>query len=298
MAPTYHYLKYAKYRTSRLLGHCWGFGASSIVGLRQKVTPGVLSVHRRDSENIGDMMCSPFRYFRTTERLYELDIEPLDTLSPLLVGRDDPLIIGGGGLFAFEAAINGLLSRYRGPKIGWGVGRNNRLQSRQNQIQTDKFTLLGIRDWQAGHEWLPCVSCLSPLFDLYRNAPIHHDFVLYDHQHVRIPIEGHPRLTNACMSFSKVLAFLSSAETVVSNSYHGAYWARLLGRRVVVLPFSDRLLHMRFPATVGTAENYREAAKNDQPNLEALAVCRAQNLRFSHRVSELIGTELQLDPSS
>lgn len=298
MSRTYHYLKYAKYRTSQLLDRCWGFGASSIVGLRQTLAPGVLSVHRRDSGNIGDMMCSPFRYFRIAEKLYELDIEPLDALSPLLSLRDDPLIIGGGGLFAFEGAINSLLNRYRGPKIGWGVGRNNPLQGRGNQIQTDKFTLLGIRDWHSGHEWLPCVSCLSPLFDLYRGAPAQYDFVLYDHQHVRLPIEGHPRLNNGCMSFPQVLAFLSSGETVVTNSYHGAYWARLLGRRVVVLPFSDRLLHLRFPPIVATAQNYRECAKYDRPEFEALRVCRDQNLHFAERVSDLIGTELLLTPAS
>jgi len=298
MAGTYHYLKYAKYRTSRIFDRCWGFSSSSIVGLRQSVTPGVLSVHRRDSGNIGDMMCSPFRYFRTTGHLYELDIEPLDALSPLLSRREDPLVLGGGGLFAFEAAVNRLLSRYQGPMIGWGIGRNNPLVGRGSRIQTEKFTLLGIRDWESGHEWLPCVSCLSPLFDLYRAVPAQHDFVLYDHQHVRQPIEGHPRLTNACMNFSQVLAFLSSGETVVTNSYHGAYWARLLGRRVVVLPFSDRLLHLRFPPIVGTAENYRERAKEDRPELAALSLCREQNLRFSQRVSELIESELQLTPTS
>jgi hypothetical protein len=238
-------------------------------------------------------MSSPFRYFKPAKPLYKLDIEPLEVISPLLAARREPLVLGGGGLFFFEAAVNGLLNRYRGPVIGWGIGRNSKIGAKPGtHIHTEKFRLLGVRDWQAGCEWVPCSSCLAPLLESFRDVPPSHDFVLYDHQHVRLPIEGHPRLTNACMDFTAVAAFLASGETVVTNSYHGAYWARLLGRRVVVLPFSDRLLHMRFPPAVASADNYRQCAKETRPEPEALQLCRDANLRFAERVSELIGTEL------
>jgi hypothetical protein len=94
------------------------------------------------------------------------------------------------------------------------------------------------------------------------------------------------------MDFNRVAAFLASGETVITNSYHGAYWARLLVRRVVVLPFSNRLLRMRFPPVIATAQNYQQRAKEARPEPDALPICREANLGFALRVSELIGTEL------
>jgi hypothetical protein len=187
-----------------------------------------------------------------------------------------------------------LLDRYQGPVIGWGIGQNGPLGEKDaRRIHTGKFALLGLRDWQSAHEWVPCSSCLAPALDVFREVQPVHDFVLYDHQHAPLPITGHPRLGNSCMDFSQVVRFLASGETVVTNSYHGAYWARLLGRRVVVLPFSNRLLAMRFPPVVATAQDYRERAKEARPEPDALEICRDANLRFAARVSELVGTELQ-----
>jgi hypothetical protein len=295
MHSTYQFPKYAKYRASQLCGRCWSLAASSVVALKQQLAPGVLNVHRRDFTNIGDLMSSPFQYFRITKPLYKLDIEPLTLVSPFFSARREPLVLGGGGLFFFEAAVNGLLTRYRGPVIGWGIGQNGPLAEKINtRIVAEKFALLGVRDWQSKHEWVPCSSCLAPELDAVRDIQPEHDFVLYDHQHTPLPIKGHPRLSNACMDFSGVLAFLASGETVITNSYHGAYWARLLGRRVVVLPFSNRLLHMRFPPAVATAQNYQQCAKETRTEPGALETCRESNLRFASRVSEIIGTELQL----
>jgi len=295
MHSTYQFLKYAKYRASQLGGRCRSLAASSVVALKQQLAPGVLNVHRRDYTNIGDLMSSPFQYFRITKPLYKLDIEPLTLVSPFFSARREPLVLGGGGLFFFETAVNGLLTQYRGPVIGWGIGQNGPLVEKTNtRIQTGKFALLGVRDWQSEHDWVPCSSCLAPELEAFRDIQPEHDFVLYDHQHTPLPIEGHPRLTNACMDFSKVVAFLASGETVVTNSYHGAYWARLLGRRVVALPFSNRLLSMRYPPVIANARDYRQCAKEARAELGALEVCRESNLRFASRVSEIIGTELQL----
>jgi hypothetical protein len=294
MHSTYQFPKYAKYRASQLCGRCWSLVASSVVALKQQLAPGVLNIHRRDYTNIGDLMSSPFRYFRTAKPLYKLDIEPLTLVSPFFSARREPLVLGGGGLFFFETAVNGLLTKYRGPVIGWGIGQNGPLAEKANtRIQTGKFALLGVRDWQSGHEWVPCSSCLAPELEAFRGIQPEHEFVLYDHRHAPLPIKGHPRLSNACMDFSDVVAFLASGETVITNSYHGAYWARLLGRRVVVLPFSNRLLRMRYPPVIANAYNYRQCAKNARPEPESLELCREANLRFAARVSELIGAELQ-----
>ena len=294
MSFAYQSLRYAKYRLDLVRDHISGYGASSIAALKQARSPGVLSIHRKDAENIGDVMSSPFRYFRQANPVYELDLAQLKTISPLLLRRNEPLILGGGGLFYFHHALNRLLLHYKGPLIGWGIGRNGPLSGARDRIHKEAFALLGLRDWPTHYEWVPCVSCLSPLFEIYRGTSPLHDFVLYDHRNAQLPIHGHPRLSNACMDMAHVLEFLASGETVITNSYHGAYWGVLLRRRVVILPFSDRLLHMRFPAIVGTKDDYRQRSQEMQIEPFALEICRKANLDFAKRVEELTQTDLHL----
>jgi len=94
------------------------------------------------------------------------------------------------------------------------------------------------------------------------------------------------------MDLERVLAFLASGETVITNSYHGSYWAKLLGRKVVMIPFSDKFLHFRYPVPVATRENYLELIPKAQVYPEALGVCRQRNVEFAEKVSEVIGMDL------
>lgn len=42
-------------------------------------------------------------------------------------------------------------------------------------------------------------------------------------------------LTNSAMNLETAVSFLGSSEVVLTTSYHGLYWATLLGRKVIVL---------------------------------------------------------------
>jgi hypothetical protein len=258
----------------------------------QAFRPKVLNVHRRDYHNIGDLTASPFRYFGCETGRRVIDIEWMRSVPRILASRSEPLILGGGGLQFFAEAMVAILNHYKGPIIGWGIGENRPLGTPAPFIPMERFALLGVRDWQAGFDWVPCPSCMAPEFAVFRDQAPSHEFVVYDHRHVRLPVEGLPRLSNACMDFRKVISFLASGETVITNSYHGAYWARLLARRVVVFPFATRLLHMRFPPVIADATNYRQRACEDHPEHGALEICREKTLMFASRVSELLGTEL------
>jgi len=53
-----------------------------------------------------------------------------------------------------------------------------------------------------------------------------------------------PHMTNLAGDMEEVIAFLASGEVVVTSSYHGAYWARLLGRKVALLPRGSKFWHL------------------------------------------------------
>ena len=100
-------------------------------------------------------------------------------------------------------------------------------------------------------------------------------------------------MDNRCMDLEKVLGFLASGDTVVTNSYHGSYWANLLGRKLIMVPFSDRLLHFRYPVPIATRENYLEHINKTIDYPEALSICRERNIEFAEKVSDVIGIELK-----
>lgn len=155
----------------------------------------------------------------------------------------------------------------------------------------DGYDLFGMREYVDPKHYVPCPSCMSGLFD--RQYTIRHEAVLFanasDNIRLRYPfaVIGLPRFDNTA-SLERILDFLGSAETVVTNSFHGAYWATLLGRRVVCVPYSSKFHHMKFPPAMSRdGADWRTLETRTYP--EALEDCRAVNRAFYNRVMEAIG---------
>jgi len=74
---------------------------------------------------------------------------------------------------------------------------------------------------------------------------------------------------------------------VVTNSYHGAYWATLLGRRVVAIPNMSKMYRFKHAPVIGRAQDWRKLAALAVAYPEALAECRAANLAFFADVAAL-----------
>jgi exopolysaccharide biosynthesis predicted pyruvyltransferase EpsI len=89
--------------------------------------------------------------------------------------------------------------------------------------------------WRHGLDAVPCPSCMSDLFD--RQYETRHERCWYENVDI-LPLPGEPgspKKSNTCISMEDAISFLASAETVITSSYHGAYWASLLGREVVLV---------------------------------------------------------------
>lgn len=177
----------------------------------------------RDRPNVGDKFSSPHWYFPIYGA--HLDMETH-------ADADDNVLIFGGGAIAGRAKA----WRTRGIKIAWGVGTTQRGKFMRPQMHdTRGFALYGSRDWQdGGPEWVPCASCMSRLFDIAPEPVV--PVVHYGHA-LLSPMD---QMNNDQMSMVRVIEHLSCGETVVTSSYHGMYWALLLGRRVIAKPFGTK----------------------------------------------------------
>lgn len=254
---------------------------------------GLISIHAMDRSNIGDIASSPFNYFETTTPVYPMNFWDVDAGSTP-PEKTFPVILGGGGLYYAPTAIERLVISHRGPVIAWGIGRNGKLDDgNSGYLASERFALFGVRDWGVGHDWVPCASCASPLFDFHREDKPEHPVVVYEHKDVPIDLQGLPCKRNSERNMEDVIRFLASGETVITNSYHGVYWAQLLGRKVLAIPFSNRFTAFRFQPTLTTEEGWRSDLKKATGHGGALDACRARTLEFARRVEDLLGIELK-----
>lgn len=94
--------------------------------------------------------------------------------------------------------------------------------------------------------------------------------------------------------FPDVLAFLGSGKVVITNSYHGLYWATLLSKKVLCLDAGGKFAHFKWPPTHVKPEAVEEALAhaNSIPEYpDALAECRSLNLAFYQKVLTILGDQ-------
>lgn len=245
------------------------------------------------TRNIGDHVSSPFHYF-------QWPIGSVHKDSRAYTGGD--VVFGGGGLI--HPGIDEFLKKAAEDKscksIYWGTGVNYHGQSEIVYPEWLKQgTLVGLRDYGNPFHYVPCASCLNPAFIWTTQVPIH-SYVFYEHG--RIPLQlsnavGAPILTNypkeRFWAFPKILQFLASGDTVVTNTYHGAYWAMLLGRKVVcVNPVSNRFLGFKYPPVFATHQNWIDMAQSAvaAPS-DYLNECRTLNMEFYELVKLQLNTK-------
>lgn len=268
----------------------------------------IINLHRVRTENVGDLHCAPSLYFpagRPMEILGWKESEHPQREDRLAwkesFGEATGIIVGGGGLLAsdfFQPGLDYVFANKRADAkvIIWGAGHNNwQLKDWRNLKQVFQpqhpFDLIGVRD-VGPHEWTPCPSCMHPLFD---SAPApSHDVVLYVHagtlknEHFRRALpNGVPTLSNAA-PLEQVVPFLASGELVLTDSYHGMFWATLLGRRVVAFPTSSKFYDAKHPAPLCAPQDWRRFERMAVTYPRALQECRAAAAAFAERALNLL----------
>lgn len=218
----------------------------------------ILALSFLRNRNVGDRWSSPAHYFDLGDEVVHAD--PGDPAPP----NADAVLFGGGTMARWIPAARNLPAV---PWIAWGVGytERGRLGRHGDRVHAAAARLCvayGNRDWGSDvGSWVPCASCMHPAFD--RAYSIEHDVVFYGHAQLNPLTDAPgPRLTNDVLDMDRVIAFLASGDTIVTSSYHGAYWGLLLGRRVIVLPFGSKFFHLPWqPLLVNDREKGVQMAK-------------------------------------
>lgn len=181
-------------------------------------------ISRFDYKNVGDAVSSPLHYFdfpglNCIRLQYEQGVHP--TLST-------NTIVGGG---MYQPEFTSALLRQPYKVIFWGVGLAS-IELKPREYLLPNRGLYSTRAWDQGYRWVPCASCMSKLFD--QTYEIKNEYAVYEaykKASIKLPF---PKMTND-RPFEEVIKFLGEAESVITSSYHGAYWGILLKRRVYML---------------------------------------------------------------
>jgi len=256
----------------------------------------IVNVHRKKTSNQGDKVSAPLRYLRHDKSDVFIDI--LDCLTPnprinAYLEEAEWIIVGGGGLLSndkFHFELLKLRELYSEKIIFWGGGTN----AMKNDIDVDLngVNYVGIRDVGTQFPWVPCASCMSDIFTkiiknrsryspkgigfLENNAGRNtHDISSLDYKDIR-------KFGNKNVTMSQMVEFIASCETLITSSYHGLYWATLIGVPVVGIPTSSKFYHMRHPAPLARKDTWPEKLTETKLYPEALKECIDANIKFKN----------------
>lgn len=239
-------------------------------------------IHRRRKNNVGDLACSPGNYLNLGSHGF-FDFSE-DT-------PDCKLAILGGGQ-VFQECVSSCVYKTAGAdkRVVWGVGLSAKdSKSVEFDLLDASCALVSTRNWGVeGCEYVPCASAMSPLFDAPADPT--RDVVLFSHarksEHLQ-RVKGIPELSNDTGTMEDAIAFLASAETVVTNSYHGTYWAMCLGRRVLCLPFNQKFQSFRQNPIMAAPDDWSDQIKHAERRNDVLEDARFHNSRFYEKVCNL-----------
>ena len=263
-------------------------------------------LHHHDRVNVGDVLSGPYHYFDlgAYEKL-SWDVEILKK-GVANVQYGDNVIMGGGIFFAEKKPNLETLVKKANNFIGWGIGMDPRMDLSKF---SDKFSLLGTRERKSDlidEErifYVPCVSCMQDAFapkagrfgedveeESKFDVALHTNGGFNEKDVVRKFHKLEAYRTKTTSDFPKTIENLRQADCVVTNSYHGAYWGSLLGKKVVCLNTEVPKwggLHDNVKFT--TVDNVDEAISSAEAiPASYLDDCRHRNVDFFQRVKSAL----------
>lgn len=262
----------------------------------------VVNIHRIDKGNVGDYYCAPHLYFDPLKdkQLDIFDFKSLDkntTQNWITKVSQNALVIGGGGLlnrssFELQMHLFEQLTEQGKKTVLWGVGHNEKNPSvfgkvNTYNVDTTKFGLVGVRDHSMSDQWVPCVSCMHPIFDhkfeeSQETGIIFHKKTIKNKQLLN-KLQKYPSTSNTT-NLDDMISFIGSSQTIVTDSYHAMYWSMLLGKKVVAIPNSSKFFDFKYQPVLSTFDNFENDLPKTQSYSGVLAECREVNLKFADKV--------------
>ena len=234
-------------------------------------------VSNLNNNDCGDFWSMPKHYFNDLNKHSIVSVDSLDN------HINEKIAILGGGASLNINLIKKLYSKIDINKttlICWGAGFNNFdlltsgtfIENIQEAKKVEKnplfnFELKGIRDYGLtfDYDWVPCTSCMHPLFLKYKKNNASRKIGIYfhyDRKFIIKNVEDDDYLSNKGFDMEDKLSFLSKYEYIITNSYHGAYWSQLLGKKVICLPVKSSLFNFCHKPVFLTKEKFKLQSKN------------------------------------
>jgi len=266
----------------------------------------VVNIHRIDAGNIGDFYCAPHLYFKQLQNT-QLDIFDFKKTDKEITDNwinkisNNALIIGGGGLlnrvsFEMQLKLFEQLSYKKKKTVLWGVGHNSKDKATFNNVKTynidtSKFGLVGVRDYSIKEDWVPCVSCMHPIFDKPTGETqevgiIFHKKTIKNKSLVKT-LHKYPTTSNTT-NIEDMVSFIGKTNIVVTDSYHAMYWSMLLGKKVIAVPNSSKFYDFKYQPVVSSFDTFENDLNKTQSYSGVLEECREVNLNFANKVFDYL----------
>lgn len=182
------------------------------------------------------------------------------------------------------------------PRFIWGAGHNGPGETVFEKIRWpkifSKYKLVGLRDYDltSRFPWIPCASCMHPAFD--RKYTVKNDVIWFEHKKQMIKDFGQdsiPRFINSGSNIDQTIELLGSANIILTNSYHGAYWGTLLGKRVIIAggAWSSKFKFMKHqPVILDKKEIWQDYRDHAPIYKNSLDECREANNEFWKQIKD------------
>ncbi len=228
--------------------------SSPLPATTDKATPTTYFMHHHDRKNRGDVISGPYHYFKFNDSQKISWDENIIGDKPTNFTTGDSLIIGGGIFFMQNKPRLNKMIKSAKSVIAWGIGMDVR---QDLQALVSQFTLLGIRERGSPLIddkkvfYVPCASCMHPVFDGmmdFKNGTEfgEENFALHlnggFNKSKLLRAFGNMRHTTTVDDDNDIFVNLANAKCIVTNSYHGAYWGSLMGKKVVCIKCIDPAL--------------------------------------------------------
>ena len=260
---------------------------------------GIANIYRKNPNNAGDFYSSPVNYFPELGNI-EVDIFDFkkteeNDFASLISGNS--LVIGGGGLlnrksFQFQMETFEKLGALGKKTVLWGLGHNSKTPKNYRKLNSyninpENFGMAGTRDYSLASSWVPCASCLHPVFDNQSTSRQETGIILHDKTYIkprsRAMLEGLPLISNAT-DLETYVNFIKDSEHIITNSYHAMYWGMLLEKKVLVIPNSSKFFDFKYDPVFTTYENCLKDISKARSYSGILEECRERNIDFAGRV--------------
>lgn len=186
----------------------------------------------------------------------------------------------------------------KSPRFIWGAGHNSDTDIEFEKIRWPRefarFKHIGIRDYDqtSTYQWVPCASCMHPALE--RKHAIKNDIIFFEHKKQLIKDFGQdpiPRFVNSGSNIEQTIELLGSANIILTNSYHGAYWGTLLKKKVIIVggAWSSKFKFFKHqPQVMGKKDNWKDFVDTAPIFDHALDQCRQATIEYWNTIKHAV----------